>query len=207
MQLLSISGSLRKASSNTALLRAAAALAPDDVTVTPLTGIGELPHFNPDLTAQRVPAVRALRSAVALADGLLISCPEYAHGVPGSFKNALDWLVGGPEFMDKPVAFLNVSDRGTYALAAVRETVTVMTGRVVEEGSVTLPLLSGVIDVKRIVDDPELASLVARYVVRARRRADVSQRELAQLVGVSQSTICRVEGGEGQVDASTFVRS
>ncbi|MEO5746005.1 MAG: helix-turn-helix transcriptional regulator [Terracoccus sp.] len=52
----------------------------------------------------------------------------------------------------------------------------------------------------------ELASLVARYVVRARRRADLSQRELAQLVGVSQSTICRVEAGEGQVGASTFVR-
>lgn len=166
MQLLAISGSLRSASANTAVLRAAAVLAPAGVTVT-LTGlVGALPHFNPDLEADLPPTARAFRREVAQADGLILSVPEYAHGVPGSFKNALDWLVGGPEFLDKPVAFLNASARGTYALAAVKETVTVMTGRISEAGSYTLPMLSGAVDEPRILGEAELAEGVAGAVAR-----------------------------------------
>lgn len=166
MHLLALSGSLRASSSSTALLRAAATLAPAGVTVTLFDGIGDLPHMRPDLDAAAIPSVVRLRSAVAGADGLIISCPEYAHGVPGSFKNALDWLVGGPEFLDKPVAFFNVSDRGSYALASLIETVTVMTGRVIREGSVALPLMSGVVEESRIVEDAELAELVRGAVAR-----------------------------------------
>lgn len=99
IRLLALSGSLRARSSNGALLEAAALLAPAGMRIEPFAGIGALPHFNPDLEAGALPdAVRALRERVGAADGLLISCPEYARGIPGSFKNALDWLVGGPEF-------------------------------------------------------------------------------------------------------------
>jgi NAD(P)H-dependent FMN reductase len=166
MRLLGLSGSLRRDSSNSALLRAAAALAPGGVIVTLFDGIGDLPHMRPDLDAAAIPSVARLRSAVAAADGLIISCPEYAHGVPGSFKNALDWLVGGPEFLNKPVAFFNVSERGSYALASLIETVTVMAGRVMREGSVTLPLVSGLVDERRIVEDPGLSELVRGAVGR-----------------------------------------
>lgn len=166
MRLLAISGSLRAASSNTSLLRAAAALAPAGVTVTLTTAVGELPHFSPDLEADLPPAARAFRAEVDAADGLLLSVPEYAHGVPGAFKNALDWLVGGPEFLHKPVAFLNASARGSWALAAVRETVSVMTGRISEEGSYTLPVLSGPIDEARILREPALAAGVAAALER-----------------------------------------
>ena len=166
MHLLAVSGSLRSASANTALLRAAAALAPDGVTITLTDLVGGLPHFNPDLERELPPAARAFRREVADADGLLFSVPEYAHGVPGAFKNALDWLVGGPEFLHKPVAFLNASARGSYALAAVRETVMVMTGRISEEGSYTLPLISGTVDEARILGEAELAAGVADAVRR-----------------------------------------
>ena len=166
MRLLAISGSLRAASSNTALLRAAVALAPAGVTITLTDAVGRLPHFNPELEADLPPAARAFRAEVDAADGLVFSVPEYAHGVPGSFKNALDWLVGGPEFLNKPVAFLNASARGTYALAAVKETVTVMTGRISEAGSYTLPMLSGPVDEARILGDPELSAGVAGALVR-----------------------------------------
>jgi hypothetical protein len=166
MRLLAISGSLRTASSNTALLQAAAALAPAGVTITLTTAVGELPHFNPDLEADLPAAARAFRAEVDAADGLLLSVPEYAHGVPGSFKNALDWLVGGPEFLNKPVAFLNASARGSWALAAVKETVTVMTGRISEEGSYTLPMLSGSVDEERILREPALAAGVAAALER-----------------------------------------
>jgi len=160
MRILAISGSLRRASSNTALLRAAASLAPEGVEVVAYAGLGDLPHFNPDLEEAEPlpPSVADLRAQVRAADGLLISSPEYAHGVPGVMKNALDWLVGGEEFIWKPVALLNASPRSTHAQASLIETITTMSGRVVAEASIALPLLGRKIDEAGIVADPELSS-------------------------------------------------
>src|SRR5438105_3467377 len=115
MRILTISGSLRSASSNTTLLRAAAALAPEGVEIILYDGLGDLPHFNPDLEEANLPSVMDFRARLRAADGVLISSPEYAHGVPGVMKNALDWVVGSGEFVDKPVALLNASPRSTYA--------------------------------------------------------------------------------------------
>jgi NAD(P)H-dependent FMN reductase len=140
LRILAISGSLRLASSNTALLRAAAQLAPEGVEVVLYTGIGELPHFNPDLEGSEPPSVLGFRDALQCAAGVLFSTPEYAHGVPGVLKNALDWVVGSGELMDKPVALLNASARGAFAQASLTETLTVMTARMVTEASVTIPL-------------------------------------------------------------------
>ena len=133
IRILAISGSLRRASTNTALLRAAAMLAPEGMTITLYSGLAELPHFNPDLEGAEPPAVTDLRRQLRASDGLLIASPEYAHGVAGAMKNALDWLVGGEEFVDKPVALLNASQRATHAQAALAETVTTMAARVVAE--------------------------------------------------------------------------
>jgi len=90
LRILAVSGSLRAVSSNTALLRAAIALSPPGVEIRLYGALRELPHFNPDLEANEPPAVTDLRAQVRWADGLLISSPEYAHGVPGVMKNALD---------------------------------------------------------------------------------------------------------------------
>src|SRR5271165_5402171 len=93
MRILAISGSLRSTSSNTAVLRAARTVAPSGVDIIIYEGLGALPHFNPDLDGNKPPqSVLELRYEVGLADALLISSPEYAHGVPGCLKNALDWL-------------------------------------------------------------------------------------------------------------------
>lgn len=105
MRILAVCGSLRAGSSNAALIRAAAALAPPGMKIVLYAGLGDLPHFSPDLDGEGQappPAVAALRSEVSASDGLLISSPEYAHGVPGSLKNALDWLVSWPDFAGKP---------------------------------------------------------------------------------------------------------
>ena len=90
-----ISGSLRTASTNTALVRAAAALAPDGVEVTVYDGLGDLPHFSPELGEEDAPAARPKFCGECSAGliGVLICTPEYAFGMPGSLKNALDWLV------------------------------------------------------------------------------------------------------------------
>ncbi|WP_081126297.1 NADPH-dependent FMN reductase [Metallibacterium scheffleri] len=90
MKVLAISGSLRAASINSALLRAAARLAPPDMAITLFARIGDLPLFNPDFEPHTPPPVAALYAEVAAADALLIASPEYAHGVSGSIKNALD---------------------------------------------------------------------------------------------------------------------
>ncbi len=160
MRLLALSGSLRSRSSNTELLRAAAALAPDDVEVILYDGIADLPPFNPDLEDALPPSVVDFRARIARAAALLISCPEYAHGVPGSFKNALDWLVGGPEFVYKPVALFNASPRSSYAQESLAEIIRTMSGRIIDEASLALPLLGQRLDMNGIIARPELASAI-----------------------------------------------
>ena len=162
MKILAISGSLRAASSNTAVLRAAALLAPEDVEVALYAGLADLPHFNPDLDdldhGIAPPPVLDLRARIQAAGGLLISSPEYAHGVPGSLKNALDWLVGSPEIVGKPIALLNASPRATIAQASLVEILTTMSTRLIPEASIALPLLGRRLDAAAIAADPELAA-------------------------------------------------
>lgn len=155
--ILTLCGSLRAASSNRSLLRAAEHVAPHGVRFDHFEGLAELPHFNPDLESAGLPApVAAFRNRVAAADAILISCPEYARGIPGSFKNALDWLVGGAEFPGKPVALFNASPRASDAQAALRLVLTTMSGRVIEEATVTVALLAKGLDAGAIVADPSI---------------------------------------------------
>ncbi|HEY4125509.1 MAG TPA: NADPH-dependent FMN reductase [Rhizomicrobium sp.] len=161
MRLLAISGSLRAVSSNTSLLKAAQLLAPPTLQIELYEGLASLPHFNPDLDVEPLPpTVAALRAKIAVADGLLISSPEYARGVPGSLKNALDWLVSGPEFPEKPVALFNASDRSTNAQAALRLTLQTMSGRMVDEATITVRLLGKTSSVQELADDPEISGII-----------------------------------------------
>ena len=152
-------------------MRAAARLAPAGVEIDLYCSLGDLPHFNPDLEESEPPAVTDLWTLVREADGLLISSPEYAHGVPGALKNALDWLVGGSEFIDKPVALLNASPRATHAQASLRETITTMSGRFVEPASIAVPLLGKGLDADAIAADAQIASAPAAFVRAIEKRA------------------------------------
>jgi chromate reductase, NAD(P)H dehydrogenase (quinone) len=182
MRILAISGSLRATSSNTALLRAAARLAPAGTEVVLYDGLAALPHFNPDLDTDHPPAtVVALRRAIGQCDGLLISSPEYARGVAGAMKNALDWLVSSVEFPEKPVALLNASPRATHADAQMRLTLTTMSAKLVEAASITLPLLGRGLDADGIVADVELAAQLRaaldRFAEAIRGSADAKSKE------------------------------
>lgn len=160
-RVLTISGSLRARSSNTEVLRAAALLAPESVEVVPFDGLEALPHFNPDLDDEGavlpVP-VRALRDEIAAADALLICSPEYAHGVPGSLKNALDWLVSGPEMVGKPVGLLNASSRSRHAHESLAETLRTMSADLVAGAVITLPLDGRRLDAAQIAANEEFAA-------------------------------------------------
>jgi chromate reductase, NAD(P)H dehydrogenase (quinone) len=161
LKLLAISGSLRRTSSNTELLRAVALIAPPDLRITQFGGLGALPHFNPDLdTDPSPPAVRVLRESIAAADGLLVSSPEYAHGVPGVLKNALDWLVSGVEMLGKPIGLLNASPRAVHAQASLVEILRTMAAEVVPEAQVSVPLLGRNLNAAAIAADPELALVI-----------------------------------------------
>lgn len=105
MKIIGISGSLRSSSTNTALLYATAALAPKELDLTIYKGLGDLPHFTPELDGDTSPrAVRDWRALLENSDGVLIGTPEYVYGMPGVLKNALDWLVSSGELVGKPVA-------------------------------------------------------------------------------------------------------
>ncbi|MFA6114091.1 MAG: NAD(P)H-dependent oxidoreductase [Sphingomonas sp.] len=138
-RIVALSGSLRRQSVNTALLREIAAGAPDGVAVE-IVSLEALPLFNPDLEPDLPHAVTAFRGRIAAADALVIASPEYAHGVSGVIKNALDWLVASEDFAGKPVAVLNAAPRAHHADTALRETLSTMAARVVEKASVTVPL-------------------------------------------------------------------
>jgi NAD(P)H-dependent FMN reductase len=132
---------------------------PDRCTVTVYDELELLPPFNPDVDEDSLdPVVARLRFHLGAADGLVISSPEYAHGVPGVLKNALDWVVGSSELAEKPVALINASPRATHAWASLAETLTVMSAHVVPEASITLPLQGRSLDALAIVEDPELAA-------------------------------------------------
>ena len=113
VRVLLVSGSTRRGSTNSAALVTAAAHAPDRVTAVLYDGLADLPAFNPDDDGDRLPApVTALRRQIADADAVLFCTPEYAGTLPGSFKNLLDWTVGGGEIHGKPAAWINVAAPG-----------------------------------------------------------------------------------------------
>ncbi|MDW6022052.1 NADPH-dependent FMN reductase [Mesorhizobium sp. BAC0120] len=122
LHILAISGSLRAASTNSALLAALARNAPQSCRLTIYDGVGRLPIFNPDEEDERTPPeARRLIEAVSEADGVIVSSPEYAHGVPGGLKNALDWLVSRDAAVGKPAMLVHASHRSLFARAALAE--------------------------------------------------------------------------------------
>src|ERR1019366_459630 len=159
MRILAISGSLRAASANSRLVEALGLVAPPGVEVAIYAGLGDLPHFNPDLDGDAPPAaVQELRRQIGLCDGLIICSPEYAHGVAGVMKNALDWLVPSVEFPQKPVALLNAAPHAVHAQAHIRETLSIMTARLIEAASVAVPLEGRRLGAEDIAADPVLSS-------------------------------------------------
>ncbi len=115
--ILLIGGSLREGSVNAAVLRTARAIAPPELRIQLYERMGDLPHFNPDDDRTPLPeAIADLRAQLTACDAVLFSTPEYAGALPGSFKNLLDWTVGGG-IQERSVGWINASmggAQGTY---------------------------------------------------------------------------------------------
>ncbi|MDH5257597.1 MAG: NAD(P)H-dependent oxidoreductase [Gammaproteobacteria bacterium] len=143
MEILAISGSVRKNSYNTALLNAIVKLSPSHINVTLCESIGDVPSFNPELSDADIPeSVCTLISKIRESDGLIFSCPEYAHGVPGVFKNFLDWLVASDCIILKPVVVMTVSTSGlggVRSFSSLVQILSAMNSNVVIDGSLCVP--------------------------------------------------------------------
>lgn len=130
-----VSGSLRASSLNHLFLRAMALTCPENIHFSISTSPGELPLFNPDLEGNPPLTVQHWRKTLDQADLILLVSPEYAHGVSGVIKNALDWIVSSGELTNKPVAFPNLSIRTDLAQMQLKEILGVMGGLVSESCS------------------------------------------------------------------------
>jgi chromate reductase len=164
-RVLTVSGSLRASSTNSVLLRAAELVAPVGVTVTSYSGIAAIPAFSPDLDEEGAAPPRPVahwRTALAEADAVLFSSPEYAHGIPGALKNALDWLVGSGELVNKPIGVLSASSASAFAHPQLVEVFTTMNALMVPESIAVIDVPRRGADAMQISGDPAIASVLGR---------------------------------------------
>jgi chromate reductase, NAD(P)H dehydrogenase (quinone) len=177
VRILLISGSTRAASTNTAAVRAANDIDTERITTAVYDGLPDLPAFNPDDDADPLPStVSELRAAIAAADGVLFCSPEYAGGLPGSFKNLLDWTVGGAEMYGKPVAWINVAGagRGEHAHASLRTVLGYVGAAIVEPAVARIVVGRGAVGPDGLVADPDVRERIEgalRAFAAARRPA------------------------------------
>ena len=153
---LLISGSLREKSLNAALLRTAASVALQNMSLDLNKDIEYLPLFNQDIDRSSNPSVCRFCNAIKRADAIIIASPEYAHGISGPLKNALDWLVGGLEFVDKPVAIYDISSRYEHSKESLREVLRTMSADIVDKASFVFGVLGQHQSSDSIIQDAEI---------------------------------------------------
>jgi chromate reductase len=177
MQLLAVSGSLRRGSYNTALLRAAAKLLPPGVSASPYEDLEQIPAFNEDRVPERP-------HAAAAAEGLLVATPEYNSSIPGVLKNALDWLsrplLDSP-LRNKPAAVIGASTGmfgAVWSQAETRKVLSAIGARVIDR-ELPVPLAEERFDEQgRLLDEEierELASIVLELVQAVEQRTALTR--------------------------------
>jgi chromate reductase len=179
MKILAVSGSLRAVSSNSVLLRAITSLSPPGMSFEIYTELADLPHFNPDLDVDVPPdAVGRWRNLLSSAEAVLICTPEYAFGVPGSLKNALDWVVSSGEFVGKPTAVISASPLetgGEKALASLVQTLKVMTADIADAGTLAIPFIRSKFDAKGALIDRSTVDALERVLDTIKEERNKSQ--------------------------------
>lgn len=160
VKVLALCGSQRAASWSGALLRAARQLAPAGMEVEIFEDHKCLPLFNPDLEAAPPAEALSLRAAVTTADAILIASPEYAHGVTGTIKNTLDWLVSHEQFAFKPVVLFNPAYQSYHADEALKETLRMMSADLVARACVRIPVIGSGVALDGIAAAPQFAQAI-----------------------------------------------
>lgn len=155
-KIAAISGSTRKKSSNLRLLNVIADLFSGQLEISIFNGLSGLPAFNPDDNDGNVPkSVSDFRDQIRSAHGILICTPEYAHGVPGALKNAIDWTVSTNEFWKKPTALITASTDGRFGHKALLETLRVIEAENIEELNLLIQFIKTKIDENDKIKDEQ----------------------------------------------------
>lgn len=160
-KILAISGSTRASSTNLNLIHAIADLTVETLELEIFNGLAELPQFNPDDDTEQPPAaVLEFRQKLRAKDGILICTPEYAMGVPGSLKNAIDWTVSSMEFSHKPVALITASTLGEKGHTSLLETLKIIESNIPAETALLISHAKPKISKDyRITDAPTLQAI------------------------------------------------
>ncbi|MFK7856249.1 MAG: NADPH-dependent FMN reductase [Granulosicoccus sp.] len=166
MQILTLSGSTRLASSNSHLLRVLGEVAPGETDFVECQLISKLPIFNPDSENEKTPiVVEEFCKCIDEASGIVISSPEYVHAIPGGLKNAIDWLVSRHEIIRKPIVLAHASHRGDECLAQLRRVLSTVSEGFSEEIFVRIPLVSkSTHEIEEILSFSENVDLMQRFI-------------------------------------------
>lgn len=176
-KVLAISGSTRQHSTNDNLIQAISDLSAETLDVTVFKGIGNLPQFNPDDDKDDVAeVVTEFRNLLNEAEGIIISTPEYGHGVPGTLKNAIDWTISSSNFPHKPTMLITASTDGKYGHAALLETLKVIEAKNVMNLQLVIPFIKTKVSIDgKITDDKtlqEVNDLIIEFVKTINNNSD-----------------------------------
>jgi chromate reductase len=159
-KIFAISGSTRLNSANLNLIKAIEKLTAAKLTFNIFTQLALLPHFNPDLNGEDIESVVHFKAQLSEADGVLICTPEYAHGVPGSLKNAIDWTVGTGEFSQKPTLLITASTDGHFGHQALLETLRVVEAKNIDELNLLIPFIRTKVSLNAEIVDQTTADVL-----------------------------------------------
>src|SRR6185295_14447514 len=164
-KVLAICGSTRKTSSNLNLIHAISDLTKEKFEIKVFEGIANIPHFNPDLDNENPPeAVKNFRNQLKEVDGILICTPEYAMGVPGTLKNALDWTVSSGEFTGKPVALITASTSGLKAHESLLDTLQIIDARINKEAQYLISFIQVKLNSENKITDEQTMSDLQKLI-------------------------------------------
>ncbi len=160
-KIIAISGSTRHRSTNLTLINTIKDLYADKLDISIFQGLSDIPHFNPDLDTDNPPKfVADFRKHLNEADGILICTPEYAMGVPGTLKNAIDWTVSSMEFSHKPVALITASSSGQKGHLSLMETLKIIESDIPESSQLLISFVKTKVKDGKIVDADTLEQVI-----------------------------------------------
>jgi NAD(P)H-dependent FMN reductase len=168
--IFAISGSLRAGSSNHSILKIIGDMLSDDINYQIYDGLSSIPPFDPGLDNNTPPeTVIALRKLITNADAIIICTPEYAYGVPGQLKNAIDWMVSSGSFSGKLTALITASTGGENAHTALLKTLGAVDANVPEEATLLISYIRSKMNADGIITDKETSEGIRRVVVELQR--------------------------------------
>jgi len=164
-KIFAISGSTRERSTNLNLIYAIKELSKEIFKIDVFNEIAQLPQFNPDSDIEPAPEkIAEFRKKLKQADGVLICTPEYAMGVPGALKNAIDWAVSSAEFSKKPVALITASSMGEKAHASLLETLKIIESKITNDTQLLISFAKTKISSDAVITDKDTLEQVKKLI-------------------------------------------